>query len=177
MGESTCLEQGCKGKSAARGLCRRHYQIRHRHGTLPPLQLQLMLGVHSLTNVDKNQRLADCAVCGPGIRIRVRVRAGRGGIECMTKIASAPRRRKRKRISRSRRGVPYVLSRADYEAIYESQGGRCAICQQQPDTLMIDHDHSDGRVRGLLCHHCNVALGFLRDSPDLADEAAAYLRS
>lgn len=62
-----------------------------------------------------------------------------------------------------------------YDAMLSEQAGRCAICQDRPPRLYIDHDHATGEVRGLLCNRCNVALGFLRDSPEAAIAAAMYL--
>lgn len=57
----------------------------------------------------------------------------------------------------------YKLSAADYYALHEIQGGRCAIChvpqEQMGERLAVDHDHATGDVRGLLCRPCNRALG------------------
>lgn len=61
------------------------------------------------------------------------------------------------------------------------QGAVCAICESATANhstftrLAIDHCHTTGKVRGLLCHNCNTALGHLKDSPELALKAAAYL--
>ena len=59
-----------------------------------------------------------------------------------------------------------------------AQGGVCAICHQpRPEerTLHVDHDHSTGAIRGLLCFTCNNALGDFRDSSELFHAAAGYL--
>jgi len=59
------------------------------------------------------------------------------------------------------------------------QGGGCAICSTAPadgKKLWIDHDHSDGRVRGLLCASCNVGLGLFKENPALLTNAVAYLQ-
>lgn len=37
--------------------------------------------------------------------------------------------------------------------------GACAICLKKYKNLVIDHCHNTGRVRGLLCHRCNVLIG------------------
>ena len=41
--------------------------------------------------------------------------------------------------------------------------------------LAIDHNHSTGQIRGLLCSLCNFGIGYLKDSPDLLRKAAQYL--
>jgi len=81
----------------------------------------------------------------------------------------------------------YGITLAQYDELLAAQSGLCAICRQ-PETrkyrgktlmsLSVDHiDLEDGPlVRGLLCHSCNLALGFLRDDPDLAIAAATYLK-
>lgn len=61
------------------------------------------------------------------------------------------------------------------------QRGVCAICgSPQRDArmkrLVIDHDHVTGDFRGLLCSHCNSALGQFGDNEAIMEEAIAYLR-
>lgn len=63
------------------------------------------------------------------------------------------------------------------EAIAEmvaDQGGLCAICAQAPARACIDHDHETGRVRGILCHPCNIALPAVENT-DYLRAALAYL--
>lgn len=72
-------------------------------------------------------------------------------------------------------GVKYGLSLETLEAMKTAQNSRCAICSSS-DRLVVDHSHETGEVRGLLCHACNVALGLLKDSPDVIIRAAEYLR-
>jgi hypothetical protein len=56
---------------------------------------------------------------------------------------------------------------------YVANGKRRAVYAR---SLAVDHDHTTGQVRGLLCIRCNRAIGNLRDDPDLAIRAAAYLK-
>ena len=75
----------------------------------------------------------------------------------------------------------YGLTADDFTQMLEAQGGRCAICgtsefQGQGKSAHVDHDHITGKVRGLLCHHCNTALGAFGDSPEILLEAITYLR-
>jgi hypothetical protein len=77
------------------------------------------------------------------------------------------------------RGV-YGISREEYDAMLDSQGGVCAICKKKPDegkALFVDHCHVTGRVRGLLCGKCNSVLAFGNDNPDILRAAIAYLRA
>lgn len=75
----------------------------------------------------------------------------------------------------------YGITRADFEALLERQGGVCAICgRDQTDSrgarLCIDHDHETGEVRGLLCTPCNLAIGYFQDDIQRLADAAVYLR-
>ena len=64
----------------------------------------------------------------------------------------------------------------DYDALFLKQGGVCAVCgQQQARHLHVDHDHTTGTVRGLLCHGCNAALGHLRDNPTIIRRLLQYI--
>lgn len=71
----------------------------------------------------------------------------------------------------------YGVTLEAYEALRIAQGGRCAICQKQPEIrpLDIDHDHATGEVRGLLCSNCNRMLGHAGDDPTRLRNGAVYL--
>lgn len=76
----------------------------------------------------------------------------------------------------------YGITAAEYAAILEYQGGKCAICQRatgKAKRLSVDHKHVDGHagwVRGLLCGPCNRdVLGHLRDDPEALQRAINYL--
>ncbi|HET9945169.1 MAG TPA: endonuclease VII domain-containing protein, partial [Actinomycetes bacterium] len=56
----------------------------------------------------------------------------------------------------------YGITEADVAAMLAAQHGVCAICQAA-DAAHIDHDHTTGAVRGMLCFRCNAALGQLDD--------------
>lgn len=62
--------------------------------------------------------------------------------------------------------------------MYLEQGGCCAICGEPEgkDRLVVDHDHTTGKVRGLLCRTHNVGLGHFGDSTALLQAAINYLR-
>jgi len=74
----------------------------------------------------------------------------------------------------------YGITPEEYDQLLAFQGGRCAICGQQPKSrrLAVDHDHETGAVRGLLCSAdewgCNVSLRKLLNDGEMARRAYAY---
>lgn len=66
----------------------------------------------------------------------------------------------------------------EYERLLVSQNGLCAICRKRCVTgkrLSVDHDHSTGKIRGLLCMKCNSMIGHADDSLIVLQSAIAYL--
>lgn len=66
-----------------------------------------------------------------------------------------------------------------YDELLLKQGGVCAICKTitEGKYLYIDHCHVSGKIRGLLCNNCNVALGYLKDSIELLKNSIIYLET
>lgn len=60
----------------------------------------------------------------------------------------------------------YGLTQAQVDAMTAEQQGRCAICEclLVSTRAVIDHDHSSGKVRGILCHACNIKLPVVEDA-------------
>jgi hypothetical protein len=80
----------------------------------------------------------------------------------------------------------YGITLDEYNAILASQGGVCAICKGVeivaieyrtgvPRNLAVDHCHSTGTIRGILCSSCNQGIGHFRDSAEILAAAAEYL--
>lgn len=74
----------------------------------------------------------------------------------------------------------YKISLEDYDAILVSQDNKCKICgntksNHRNEILYIDHCHTTGKIRGLLCHHCNVGLGGFKDNIESLSKAIKYL--
>ena len=73
----------------------------------------------------------------------------------------------------------YGMEPEEYIALHEKQGGKCAICQNEPTTqrgLHLDHCHDKGTFRGWLCKPCNVGIGMLGDDIAGLERAIDYLR-
>jgi len=79
----------------------------------------------------------------------------------------------------------YGLNVEEYEKMLSSQNGVCSICHKEETRkgkngkvlpLNVDHNHKTGKVRGLLCHLCNVSLGGFQDSEELLLNAIKYLK-
>jgi len=77
------------------------------------------------------------------------------------------------------RTIRYGMSPEEYEELLEEQLNCCACCgssnPKRKAGFVIDHDHSTGLVRGLLCHNCNIGIGLLGDSILGVNNALNYL--
>ena len=73
----------------------------------------------------------------------------------------------------------YNLEPQHKQALLDAQNGSCAICNykfgQKIGDMKVDHNHSTGKVRGLLCDLCNRGLGMFRDNQDNLTKAISYL--
>ncbi len=86
------------------------------------------------------------------------------------------------RLSWLRRLKLLGITEAEYNAMLTAQDHRCAICRtDKPWTRSgvwaVDHDHATGKVRGLLCHSCNLGLGKFNDDIETLLAAAEYVQS
>lgn len=87
----------------------------------------------------------------------------------------------RKKINEQRIKSVYDLSPEQYQILVEVQNGVCAVCKipqknRKSSQLFVDHEHKTGRIRGLLCHKCNVAIGFIKEDITVALNIINYLK-
>jgi hypothetical protein len=77
--------------------------------------------------------------------------------------------------------VKYNLSLEEYNNMFAIQRGCCAICgthqSEMKIRLSVDHDHTTGKIRSLLCKSCNIGLGEFKDRVELLKKAISYLES
>jgi len=81
----------------------------------------------------------------------------------------------------------FNLTADEYNAMVASQNGLCASCGNpeskldhrtgEPKGLAVDHCHTTGDVRALLCNSCNIALGLLQDDPGRIERLLRYIQS
>lgn len=72
----------------------------------------------------------------------------------------------------------YRIELSDYKKMYDAQGGVCKICKESDGKILnVDHCHSSGQVRGLLCNRCNKGIGNLRDNVKYLKSAIDYILS
>lgn len=91
-----------------------------------------------------------------------------------------PQARREKHLQRK-----YGIGLQDLYMVLDLQRGGCAICGARSpgrkgrggkeSEWIVDHDHSTGKVRGVVCHPCNVIMGLAKDNPTLLRDIAHYL--
>lgn len=77
----------------------------------------------------------------------------------------------------------FGITREQYDELLEKQNGGCAFCgvketvepSGKTKLLSVDHCHTTGEIRGLLCHNHNALLGFAKDDPEILLKAALYI--
>jgi hypothetical protein len=105
------------------------------------------------------------------------------GLTCYCKVCESIVRKTYKKNTLNKRKnklkSQYNISVEEYSAMYNSQEGKCPICNRHQDELKVamcvDHDHITGNVRGLLCTKCNLRLGTFNDKIEDLKAAIVYL--
>lgn len=110
------------------------------------------------------------------------------GLQAYCKVCSKAQRKKyidknkdrEKRYSREKNlKNKYGITNEQYEAQHKAQKGVCPLCQKPAfgvgSSGVVDHDHTTGKVRGVLCHLCNSALHAIERDRSWAKRAVEYL--
>lgn len=75
----------------------------------------------------------------------------------------------------------YGITKENWQELFSQQNGCCLICLKHQSELkailVVDHDHVSGKVRGLLCHACNLIIGNANDDSSVLQRAINYLKS
>lgn len=149
-----CTEEGCSEPTKAKGLCVTHYARLLRHG-------------HTRYR-DRTKPARPCSVDGCTM------------VYYASGVCHA-------HYQHTKTLQQYGLTPDSYKALLAQQGGGCAICggqeraiddrTQKPRMMAVDHHHATDKVRGILCSHCNRAIGLLGDSVNTVQSALYYLIS
>lgn len=123
------------------------------------------------------RRLSSTAAAAKAYRAQAHVKERKNAVR---RVENNPLRREVNLRNNLRR---YGITLEEYVTAMARQGGRCAICGDPPDPngiraaarLHVDHDHTTGRNRDLLCCRCNQGIGYFRDDPALFHRAAEYI--
>jgi Recombination endonuclease VII len=104
-------------------------------------------------------------------------KARRARIASLSEEARRALRARNTALSKKYKLKKFGLTEGSFAALLKEQGGVCAICKgsNKRGRLAVDHCHKTGRVRGLLCHRCNRAIGAFEDDPALLRAAITYL--
>lgn len=116
----------------------------------------------------------------------LRLISNRCCIECSLEYSQTPRMKEYRKVrdklpdvqNRTRTSHfkrKYGITMEKYKELYDAQKGNCAICESHKEILCVDHNHKDGKVRGLLCQKCNKGIGLLNDDEKILSKAIEYL--
>ena len=118
--------------------------------------------------------LLTCKCCGDRktpSEFRKRTEATHTGYRTSCKACERLGRRDRYLMER------YGIDHSEYEELVSESGG-CEICGSQGSPwLCVDHCHSTGKIRGILCNNCNTGVGLLGDTEEAVLRAVQYLKS
>ena len=186
----TCSIPGCTSAVVSRGWCSKHYTRWQRHGDplvtsrTPPMPEGAT--VKFCPRCSKRKPLADFSLRPSG---KPKGYCKECEADYQAQHAATVEGRELRRRARAKwndenheyfLSYRYGITKADYDRMREAQGDSCAICgDQQPGSRSrvwsVDHCHATNRVRGLLCHRCNMGLGYFKDDPERLRAAIKYL--
>jgi hypothetical protein len=82
--------------------------------------------------------------------------------------------------------IKYKINKFDFFELLKLSNNKCSICNKEERNvdirtgkiyrLSIDHCHTTGKVRGLLCSSCNAGLGYFKDDIDIMKKAILYIK-
>ena len=75
----------------------------------------------------------------------------------------------------------YNITTEEYNEMLKTQNYKCSICsitidKSGPNGLCVDHDHTTGKIRELLCSHCNTSLGMMKEDVGLLEKMILYIK-
>ena len=159
----SCKVPKCSKKIVAKDLCQFHYDRLRRYG-----------------DVITRPTFLNCPKCESPFKV---ARTGKLPVYCPDCLKEIYRIKQRSEKRQKSLLANYGITLEQYAELHKKQNGLCKICNQRTqgrgaakNNLAVDHDHETGKIRGLLCSHCNTGLGLFRDNPELLKIAINYLK-
>ena len=119
-----------------------------------------------------------CTVCHTDKLLNDFYNNSKGGLKSACKVCDLERKRARyhrdkKKSKEQSIKYTYGLQPDEYNLLLKATP-HCPICGSE-EPLVVDHDHSTSKVRGLICNHCNLVLGHAKDNIETLKNAIKYL--
>jgi hypothetical protein len=188
---NSCTIEDCGNRAFGHGFCNKHYKRWRKYGDplgTPPPRPSRLCDVpdcgrehygHGLCSAHHQQKRAGKDITTPRRR-NVTAECLRPACSKLGTSAEYCQRHYNRayKIARcSDASIQFIWDQVD--ALFDSQQGQCAICTKDLDLeaaeTHLDHCHKTGRLRGVLCQHCNQGLGQFGDDANLLRKAAEYL--
>lgn len=195
-----CMIEGCDREAKVRGWCKPHY-VREWKKVNVSIEAREGNEMYNTWANKKHKRVPEWdsfeqfkkdvgPIPGAGYRLcRKDTKAiwGPGNVEWrVVEIPKEPGESMKDYVARQARKSKlrdnYGLTQEQYDAMFEAQGGVCAICKEPERSrrvkrlnLSVDHCHKTGKIRGLLCSGCNTAIGHFYEDIEVMIRAKKYL--
>ncbi len=174
-----CIIENCEGQIFCKQaqLCSKHYNRKLRHGSTDKRKVR--------REILLEQGKSYCSKCKEVKSVLEFTRDSYTyiGLSAYCKNCNKDKNRlayiNNKDIYRSKNlYYKFGITLEEYEVILFKQDGKCAICRStfKNKMLAVDHCHQTGKIRGLLCHLCNISLGGFKDDIKLLKLAINYLK-
>lgn len=186
-----CSVEGCEAKYYGKGLCRKHWARKRRHGTTddppkrvtPPERMAAALASRVpsvITCPHPDRKHFGKGMCKPCYMTKwIKDNPQSSAAQWIT---NNPERYQY--LCRRSKLKKYGITPEQFEEMWKQQDGICAnpACdavfdRDVPRSVNVDHCHETGAVRGLLCGRCNRTLGHANDNPDLLVGLVEYVRA
>lgn len=172
----TCSLEGCDVKHSSKGYCAKHYARILRNGT--PHRDEYYVGENDreCTKCRETKSNDNFAKSKRNLNGRARECNACRNARQAERLLDPEYREEAKRVRELNR-VSRVYGPGAVPLLESINAGTasCHSCGTREGRLCIDHNHNTGKIRGILCHGCNVTLGFMSDDPDRLTYLLAYL--
>lgn len=142
---------------------------------------------HQLSDINEAAERGVCSICGPTQIVWRDYQKGGGRWGCVVMRSTMGRTAYKWSDDYKRAICPFCnhwhrwdrdQGKACRQKLIERDGDHCAVCKEEfteKNTPRVDHDHTTGKVRGMLCRNCNVALGLLKDDKQRVRALLVYV--